>query len=154
AKVGEIEIRGNDVTKSRVILRVLQLYPGQPLSFPLVRQAENDLKRLGLFEVNPETGVQPTVEVGESDNEYKPLIITVKEQPTGSVMFGVGINPNAGLVGGVVVNEKNFDIFRPPTSVADLFSGRAWRGGGQEFRAEAVPGTQLQRYSVSFREPF
>src|SRR5207248_7566 len=67
-KVGDIEIRGNDVTKSRVILRVLQLYPGQDLSYPLVRQGMADLKRIGLFEVNQETGVQPTIEVGESDN--------------------------------------------------------------------------------------
>ena len=154
AKVGEIFIRGNEVTKTRVIQRVLQLYPGQELSFPLVRQAENDLKKLGLFETNQETGVRPTVDVEETDNLYKNVTVTVKEQPTGSVMFGVGVNSNAGLVGSVVVNEKNFDLFRPPTSLADLFSGRAWRGGGEEFRAEAVPGTQLQRYSVSFREPF
>jgi outer membrane protein assembly factor BamA len=32
-------------------------------------------------------------------------------------------------------------------------SGNAFRGGGQEFRLEAVPGTQFQRYTVSFREP-
>jgi outer membrane protein assembly factor BamA len=32
--------------------------------------------------------------------------------------------------------------------------GRAFRGAGQEFRVEAVPGTQLQRYTISFREPY
>lgn len=132
---------------------MLQLYPGQTLSYPLVRDGENQLKRLGLFESNAETGVKPTIEVGESDNDFKPITVLVKEQPTGSLMFGVGVNSNAGLVGSIVLNEKNFDIGRPPTSLADLFSGKAWRGGGQEFRAEAVPGTQLQRYSVSFREP-
>ena len=28
-----------------------------------------------------------------------------------------------------------------------------FRGAGQEFRIEAVPGTQIQRYTVSVREP-
>jgi outer membrane protein insertion porin family len=69
-------------------------------------------------------------------------------------MFGVGVNSDAGLTGSVVLNERNFDILRPPTSVDDLLSGRAFRGAGQEFRAEAMPGTQVQRYSVTFREPF
>src|SRR5262249_2764740 len=49
---------------------------------------------------------------------------------------------------------RNFDILRPPTSLEDFLSGRAFRGAGQEFRIEAVPGTQLQRYTVSFREPY
>src|SRR5262249_46405428 len=56
--------------------------------------------------------------------------------------------------GSIVLNERNFDITRFPTSFEDLISGNAFRGAGQEFRAEAVPGTTLQRYSVSFREPF
>jgi outer membrane protein assembly factor BamA len=38
--------------------------------------------------------------------------------------------------------------------VDDLLGGRAFRGAGQEFRVEAVPGNELQRYSVSWREPF
>jgi outer membrane protein assembly factor BamA len=58
------------------------------------------------------------------------------------------------LNGSIVMNERNFDITRLPTSFDDLIAGNAFRGGGQEFRAEAVPGTQLQRYSVSWREPF
>src|SRR5262249_6986548 len=45
-------------------------------------------------------------------------------------------------------------ILRPPTSVDDLLSGRAYRGGGQEFRIEAMPGTVFQRYTASFREPY
>jgi outer membrane protein insertion porin family len=69
-------------------------------------------------------------------------------------MFGIGVNSDAGVVGSIVLNEKNFDIMRPPTSLADIFEGRAFRGAGQEFRVEAVPGQYLQRYTVSWREPF
>ena len=69
-------------------------------------------------------------------------------------MFGLGVNSDAGFTGSVVLNERNFDILRYPTSLEDAISGNAWRGAGQEFRLEAVPGTQVQRYMVSFREPF
>src|SRR5262249_44388169 len=94
-----------------------------------------------------------TVEDLEGDSEYKNILVQVKETHTGSLLFGVGVNSDAGLVGSIVLNERNFNLFRPPTSIEDILEGRAFRGAGQEFRIEAVPGTQLQRYSVSFREP-
>ena len=154
AKVGQIIIVGNDVTQERVIRRVLGLYPGQDLLFPQLRIAENDLARLGIFNLDPDKGIRPTLTVLETDSPYKDVLVQVQEQPTGSLMFGAGINSNAGLVGSIVLNEKNFDLFRFPTSLADIWEGRAFRGAGQELRIEAVPGTQLQRYSATFREPF
>ncbi len=89
----------------------------------------------------------------DTDSEYKDILVNVHETQTGSLLFGVGVNSDAGLTGSIVLNERNFDILRPPTSFEDLLSGRAFRGAGQEFRIEAVPGTQVQRYTVSFREP-
>ncbi len=158
AKVGQIIIVGNEVTKSRVILRALGIFPGQTLRYPELRRAEQMLTRLNLFETNPELGTRPTVTVLEDPNnpnsEFKDVLVQVKETYTGSLMFGLGVNSDAGLVGTIVLNERNFDLFRPPTSLADVFEGRAFRGGGQELRIEAVPGTELQRYTISFREPF
>jgi len=78
--------------------------------------------------------------------------VIVREQPTGSLMFGLGVNSNGGLVGSIVLNEKNVDILRPPSRLEDVFESRAFRGAGHEFRIETVPGTQLQRYSVSCRD--
>jgi outer membrane protein assembly complex protein YaeT len=155
AKVGQIFIVGNDVTQDRVIRRVLGLYPGQTLRYPELRIAERDLARLNIFDMNPELGIRPTITVLEdTDSEFKDLLVTVKETHTGSLLFGAGVNSDAGLVGSVVLHERNFDIFRFPTSWADITEGRAFRGAGQEFRIEAAPGTELQRYTVSFREPF
>ena len=54
----------------------------------------------------------------------------------------------------MVIDERNFDWRRPPTSFDDILNGTAWRGGGQGFRLEAMPGTQVQRYMVSFTEPY
>ncbi len=36
----------------------------------------------------------------------------------------------------------------------DWLNGTAFRGAGQRFRLEALPGTQVQRYSVSFSDPY
>ncbi|MSR59772.1 MAG: hypothetical protein EXS05_19395 [Planctomycetaceae bacterium] len=80
--------------------------------------------------------------------------VYVNETQTGRLNFGVGVNSNAGLIGSVVLEENNFDIMRPPTSFADIMNGTAWRGGGQQFRIEAVPGNQLSRYLISWRDPY
>ena len=88
------------------------------------------------------------------DSEYKNIFVKVEEDNTGSLLFGVGVNSDAGLTGSIVLNERNFDITRLPTSIDDLLSGNAFRGAGQEFRIEAVPGIDLQRYTASWREPF
>src|SRR5439155_16640058 len=46
-----------------------------------------------------------------------------------------------------------FDITRFPASFDDFLAGDAFRGGGQEFRLEAAPGTQFSRYLASWRDP-
>ena len=38
-------------------------------------------------------------------------------------------------------NIPNFDILNVPRSFSDLFSGRPFRGAGQEFRIDLSPGT-------------
>ena len=82
------------------------------------------------------------------------VLVTVQETNTGSLLFGLGVNSDAGLTGGTVLNERNFDILRPPDRFDGLFSGSAFRGAGQEFRIEAVRGTRLERYTASWRAPF
>jgi outer membrane protein assembly complex protein YaeT len=155
SRVGQIFIVGNEVTRQNVILRQIPLYPGQVLTYPDLKTAEANLNRLGIF-TDPATGAHPSVSVidPDTDSPFKDILVQVQEQRTGSLLFGVGVNSDAGLQGSVVLNERNFDITRFPTSVDDLLSGRAFRGAGQELRLEAVPGTQLQRYSATWREPF
>jgi outer membrane protein insertion porin family len=80
--------------------------------------------------------------------------IDVTEARTGRLMFGVGVNSNAGLVGSIVLQEDNFNILRPPMSWSDIVNGHAFRGAGQSFRLELVPGTQVSRYMVSWQNPY
>jgi outer membrane protein insertion porin family len=53
-----------------------------------------------------------------------------------------------------VFEEQNFDLFRPPSSWEDLIDGTAWRGAGQRFRIEAMPGTEVSRYTISWSDPY
>ena len=83
-----------------------------------------------------------------------PFSVAAEETMTGRLMFGVGVNSDAGLVGSIVLDEQNFDWTRFPNSWEDIRNATAWRGAGQRFRLEAAPGTQVSRYSVTFEEPY
>lgn len=154
-RVGNVEVEGNTITKRNVILRELPLYPGQILSYPNLELGRENLRRLGIFKDDPMTGVSPQIEVIDpnGDSPVKDLLVRVQEAQTGSFLLGAGVNSDAGVTGSIVLNERNFDILRVPTSFEDVVSGRAFRGGGQEFRLEAVPGNVFQRYTASWRDP-
>ncbi|MEE8452657.1 MAG: POTRA domain-containing protein, partial [Thermoguttaceae bacterium] len=83
-----------------------------------------------------------------------PLRVRTEETTTGRLMFGVGVNSDAGLIGNIVIDEQNFDIARIPRSWEEIRNATAFRGAGQRFRIEAIPGTQVQRYMINFSEPY
>jgi outer membrane protein assembly complex protein YaeT len=153
-RVGRVIPRGNVVTQDRVIYNQMGPYlrPGQILTYPEIQAAEARLARLGIFD--PENPPKITVVQNEFDSPFKDLIVDVGETRTGQFMIGASVNSNAGLNGSIVLNERNFDILRLPTSWDDFRYGQAFRGAGQEMRIEAAPGTQFQRYSATWREPY
>jgi outer membrane protein insertion porin family len=94
------------------------------------------------------------IPLGVPYTNYADLDVYVQETQTGKINFGGAYNSDNGLVGQFIIDERNFDIRRPPRSLQDIIDGTAWRGGGQAFRLELVPGSQLQRYLVSISEPY
>ncbi len=99
-----------------------------------------------VFDNNP----APYVQV----EPWLPVDVITNETQTGKLAVGVGVNSDAGLVGNITIDEQNFDITRWPTSWDDFREGTAFRGAGQRLRLEASPGTQVQRYLISFAEPY
>jgi len=97
---------------------------------------------------------QPPLQPFPGNEPYVVVDVNAEETQTGRLMIGAGVNSNAGLVGNIVVDEQNFDITRLPTSWDDIRNGTAFRGAGQRFRLEAAPGTELQRYTATFQEPY
>ncbi len=83
-----------------------------------------------------------------------PLKPEVTETETGRFMFSAGVNSDSGLIGSIVIDEQNFDWQRFPSGWEDFRNGTAFRGRGQRFRVEATPGSEVQRYMVTFNEPY
>jgi outer membrane protein insertion porin family len=132
-------------------------YGSQPGSPPLVNTQGGAPAPpvLGYGSGNDMFGAAPTAPfVNEPLTRDLILTPTVQEAQTGRFMLGVGVNSNAGLLGSIVLDEQNADITRLPTSWRDFVEGRAFRGAGQQVRIEAVPGTQVSRYSFIFRQPY
>ena len=155
ARVGQVFILNNTRTRDNVILRQVPLFPGQILTYPDIDIAQANLSRLGIFTTGQD-GPAPTIRVlnRDDDNTFKDIAVEVNEANTGSLMFGVGVNSNTGLTGSIVLNERNFDLFNPPTSLQDFLNGTAWRGAGQNLRIMAMPGTIMQQYMATFTEPY
>ncbi len=83
-----------------------------------------------------------------------PFDVYVEEGRTGRFMFGVGVNSDAGVTGQIVIDERNFDYSAVPESWEDFVEGRAFRGGGQGFRLEAMPGEVWERYMLQYSDPY
>ncbi len=127
-----------------------------PASPPVVR-AQNPGSR---FFQGPGRG-HSVLEGGPFYNEYQALPpgyvdinAMAAEGRTGRIMFGAGVNSDNGVVGSFVWEENNFDLFAPPQSFSDVLNGRAFRGGGQRFRAEAAPGDIVSRYALNWVDPY
>ncbi len=100
------------------------------------------------------TDVGPDRQEPFPDRSYADIVTSVDEIATGRLMFGVGASSYGGLSGNLIIHETNFDAFNIPKSFAELTSGRAFRGRGQDLRIELSPGTAMNRFSVSFRDPY
>ena len=99
-------------------------------------------------------GFQPPSNFPDINATPTPLDVFVQETRTGRFMFGVAVNSDAGVTGQITIDERNFDATRPPGSWDDVLNGTAWRGAGQGFRIEAQPGSQVQRYLISYTDPY
>ncbi|MFM8406196.1 MAG: outer membrane protein assembly factor, partial [Pirellulaceae bacterium] len=95
--------------------------------------------------VSPTTGFRPRV-------RNAPIDVYVQEAQTGRMVFGGSVNTDLGVAGQVIIEERNFDILRFPRSFQDMFNG-AFRGNGENFRMELMPGNRVQRYSVNWTQP-
>lgn len=102
--------------------------------------------------------LDPNALLGRPPNEEPPLYVPLQpeleETQTGRFMFSVGVNSELGVVGSIVIDEQNFDWTRFPRSWEDIRNATAFRGAGQRFRLEAMPGSRVQRYTISFTEPY
>lgn len=103
--------------------------------------------------VDPSVGI--TAPAGNSyraRERIAPIDVYVQEARTGRIILGGSVNSDLGVAGQLIIDERNFNIRRIPRSWDDIRSGRAFRGGGQNFRMELMPGNRVERYTMSWTE--
>lgn len=147
-RVGRVVVRGNEMTQDKVVRRALDLYPEDTFRITPMRNAERDLRQTQLFD---EVSVTP---VGQAAG-VRDIVVDVKESTRlRDFIFGFGVTSDSGLVGSIVLDYKNFDIFDTPRSFSEFIKFRSFRGAGQRLRLELQPGTELNRFRIDFTEPY
>jgi outer membrane protein insertion porin family len=136
--IDKIEVSGNIKTKDKVIRREIAVKPGEIYNAVKVDASKQRLENLGYF-----SRVNTYSEATDVANRRN-LLISVEEQRTGEVSFGVGFSSVDSLLGFVELKQGNFDIMNPPY----------FTGAGQKFRVRAQYGLQRQDYIMSFTEPW
>jgi len=128
-RLEKIVIEGNDKTKEKVIIREINIKPGDLFNFETARKSLQKIYNLGYFE-----DVSMKLEPG-SEEDTIVLVIKVIEKNTGKFGIGAGYNSEEGLMGFTSYEESN------------LF------GGGQKVQAKIELGGRTT-YKVSFLEPW
>lgn len=89
---------------------------------------------------------------GQARERVTPLNVYLQEARTGRIILGGSVNSDLGVAGQLIIDERNFNIRRFPRSWDDIMSGRAFRGEGQNFRLELMPGNRVERYTASWTQ--
>ncbi len=148
---GLIVTSGNDLTQKKVILRETELRPNRPLDSTRIDQTESRLEQKNLFERG---SVKVTPQQPDAfDQVTRDVLIEVAETNTGDFSVGGAVSSDSGVIGRISLTQRNFDITDVPDTPGELFSGRAFRGAGQVFNIEALPGDRIETYSTSLTEP-
>ncbi len=151
-KTGEVIIQGNDITQQKVARRQIELKPDRPLDTVALENSKRRLKAINTFD---NQRVRVTAQKPEdSDPEHRDVLAEVAETNTGEFNIGAAVSSDGGVLGRIAITQRNFDIADPPDTPGEMFTGKAFRGAGQTFSIQALPGTQIQTYAVSLTEPY
>ena len=137
--VESVLVEGNTKTKGLVIIRELNLGPGDVFDTVRMKNAQQTLENTRFFEdvrVSDETTAVPG---------RRNLKIAVKEGQTGAFNFGAGISSLERFVATAEVTQGNFDLFNPRSR---------YQGAGQKFRLLLQLGTRSSQALISFEEPW
>ncbi len=127
--VERIDIEGNTRTLDRVIRRQFDIVEGDAFNSREIDKARRRIRSLGFF-----ANVNVATERGTTDDRAN-VRVSVEEQPTGSISFGVGFSTGDGPIGNVSITERNF------------------LGRGQLVRANLAVAGKRSAVDLSFREP-
>lgn len=157
-RIGQVIITGNESTRDKVVRRVLDEYdfrPGDWYNADIARgDGKGDLERILQRSLLTERDGATITPAQAQQEGQKDARVSIIEGRTGMVMLGAGVSSDAGVIGQLTFEQRNFDISDTPDSLVDFITGKAFRGAGQTLRISLQPGTELSQYSISFTEPY
>ncbi|MBN1595364.1 outer membrane protein assembly factor BamA [candidate division FCPU426 bacterium] len=130
ARVERVDIRGNTITKDKVVRREIVVKPGEPFDSRKIERSREKITNLGFFQdvkVNTEPGSSPSEQV---------LVFEVDERHTGTISLGAGYSSVDYLMGYLQLTQAN------------LF------GNGQSVSLQWELGSLRQSWQMSFTEPW
>jgi outer membrane protein insertion porin family len=133
AHIENIIIRGNDKTKTHVILREIPLEPGDVFSKTKVMEAWRNLMNLQFF-----TMVAPETPPGSVDS-LMDLVFVVEEQPTTDLQFGLTFSGSA--------DPETF-----PISGLIKWNDRNFLGSGNQFGADLNASLDTVSFTVNYNQ--
>jgi outer membrane protein insertion porin family len=145
--VNSIEVRGNEKTKTIVLIRELALAPGETFDLTRMETSEARLRNTKLFD-SVEINDEPiTVGDPELRNSRRNMVVDVQEGRTGHVSFGVGFSTLEKAMMYAEFRQGNFDImkWRAPHRL---------QGDGQKFRLRLKLGSRSNEARLAIEEPW
>ncbi len=130
ARVRSVQVVDNLKTHDAVVLREMQVFPGDVFSNSLVGLSQRDVFQLGFFE-DVQVDFAPADTEGDID-----LVMKVKEKQTGQFSFGMAYSAQTSATGFIQVQETNF------------------RGRGQNLGVAWQFGSRQRYVDLNFTEPW
>lgn len=156
----EILVKGNLHTQDRVIRRLVTVEPGQLADPKEIERSRARIEATSFFTPDtfhpdilpPQVRYVDTGEAGVKDLEF-----AVQESGVLGFELSGGLSTSQGAFGGIRLRKGNFDLTNLPSSFGNSFDEvarlEAFHGAGQRLTLEALPGTEVTRYNVSFFDP-
>jgi outer membrane protein insertion porin family len=128
--VERIDIKGNIRTLDRVIRREFRLVEGDAFNSAKLKRSKTRIDNLGFFR-------EVVVENEPGSTADRTVInVTVEEQSTGDLSFGVGVSSEDGPIGNIGIRERNL------------------LGRGQDLRMSLTLAGSASEADISFTEPY
>ena len=154
-RIGRIDVTGNEVTKDKVVRRVLDEYgftPGELYDAKLAPKGGGGiLEKYVQRAATAQTAMIRPIPPASEDPNVRDVRVDMEEGMTGLIRPGVGFSSDHGIMGQLIYQQNNFDITDWPESLAEFFMPwKAFRGAGQRLSLRLEPGTRYSQYSINF----
>jgi outer membrane protein insertion porin family len=151
AVVREVNVKGLRWTRPEVVLREMEIGPGDPYDAEKVNRSLANLRRLEYFDPTRLAIVPRQREEGVADLEVAAEDL---KGLTGRLRFGLFFSSDKNFGGDITYLQRNSDITSPPESFTQFITGESFRGAGETLQIELMASLQTARAQFHFEDPW